>query len=108
MSHLQLFGCTAYAKVPKETDPSKINHNSVKYVLIGYYSRDGYELYDCNTNKVIRSWDVIFEEGTGHWTISKEQNNDEFDIFPINDPQSNDNAQEATRHLLHEINPIAP
>ena len=70
--------------------------------------QDGYKLYDCNTNKVIRSQDVIFEEGTGHRTISEEQNNDEFDIFPINDPQSNDNAQEATRHLLHEINPIAP
>ena len=51
---------------------------------------------------------MISKEGTGHRTISEEQNNDKFDIFPINDPQSNDNAQEATGCLLHEINPIAP
>lgn len=105
MLHLQLFGCTAYAKVPKETDSSKINCTSVKYVLIRYYGQDGYKLFDKNTSKVIKSCDVIFEEGTGHQTISEDQNNDEFDIFPIGNTPSIDNAHGC---LLHNTNSIAP
>ena len=59
---------------------------------------------------MIRSHDVIFEEGTGHQTISEDQGSDEFDIFPINNTWSINNAQDsdATGCLLHDTNLIAP
>ncbi|CAA7270908.1 unnamed protein product [Cyclocybe aegerita] len=69
VSHLRPFGCTAYAKVPKEVNPSKISPISIKYSLIGYYDRDAYKLFDRHTGKVIKSRDIIFEEGTGHRTL---------------------------------------
>ncbi len=69
VSHLRAIGSTAYAKVPKETNPSKLDPTSVKYTLIGYFGRDAYKLLDRATGKVVKARNVVFEEGSGHRTL---------------------------------------
>jgi hypothetical protein len=71
--HLRPFGCTAYAKIPVEVDGGKLAPRSIKCVLIGYFGHDAYRLLDKSTGKMLRSRDVIFEEGIGHRTISTPQ-----------------------------------
>ena len=46
ISHLRLFGCIAYAKIPAEIGISKLLPQSIKYVLIGYFGRGTYKLWD--------------------------------------------------------------
>jgi hypothetical protein len=70
VSHLRPFGCTAYAKIPEEIGASKLTPRSIKYVLIDYFGRGTYKLWDRASGTTIKSRDVIFEEGKGHRTIS--------------------------------------
>ena len=69
VSHLRAFGCVTYAKIPKEHGVSKLEPCSIKTVLIGYYGRGAYRLLDQLTGRIIKSRDVIFEEGSGHRTL---------------------------------------
>ncbi|KAJ3496002.1 hypothetical protein NLJ89_g10543 [Agrocybe chaxingu] len=112
VSHLRPFGCTTYAKVPKEVNPSKIGPISVKYSLISYYDCEAYKLFDCHTGKVIKSWDVIFEEGTGHRTLPAAppltDSNDIYDIFgptPTDDTEADDGTP---GKVVREALPVAP
>lgn len=67
--HLHPIGCTAYAKIPVERDGSKLDACSVKGILIGYFSCDAYWIFDPDSQKIFRSRDVVFEEGTGHKSL---------------------------------------
>ncbi len=69
VSHLHAIGSIAYAKIPKEVNPSKLDTVSVKYTLIGYYGHDAYKLLDQATGDIIKAHNVVFEEGTGHRTL---------------------------------------
>ncbi|PPQ83509.1 hypothetical protein CVT25_006999, partial [Psilocybe cyanescens] len=69
VSHLRAIGSIAYAKVPKEIGPSKLDTVSVKYILIGYYGCDAYKLWDRNTGTIVKARNVVFEEGSGHCTL---------------------------------------
>ena len=70
ISHLCLFGCIAYAKIPVEIGISKLSPRSIKYVLIGYFGHGTYKLWDRASGTTIKSCDVIFKEGQGHHTIT--------------------------------------
>lgn len=70
VSHLRAFGCVAYAKVPKEEGESKLADRSIKTILVGYFGRGAYRLLDRETGKIIKSRDVIFDEGNAHRTGS--------------------------------------
>jgi hypothetical protein len=70
VSHLRPFGCAAYAKVAPEIDQSKLLPRSIKYVMVGYFGRSAYKLYDPATRRIIKCRDVIFEEGDGHRTLA--------------------------------------
>jgi hypothetical protein len=62
VSHLKVFGCIARVKLvgPGLT---KLVDRSKKMVFLGYESRTkGYRLLDLETNKMVVSRDVIFEE----------------------------------------------
>jgi hypothetical protein len=72
ISHLRPFGCTAYAKIPVETDGGKLAPRSLKCVLIGYFGRDAYRVLDRSSGRTYRSRDVIFEEGVGHRTLDQD------------------------------------
>ena len=47
---------------------SKLYPRSVKTMLLRYFGRDGYKLLNRETGFIFRSQDVIFEEGTTHFT----------------------------------------
>jgi hypothetical protein len=62
--HLRVFGCEAYAHVPKEKR-SKLENKAVKCIFIGYsVGVKGYKLWDPVACKVLYSRNVIFRELT--------------------------------------------
>ena len=62
VSSLRIFGCSAYARVPK-VERCKLDSKTRKCVLLGYgTNRKGYRLYDLGRMKVIHSRDVVFDE----------------------------------------------
>jgi hypothetical protein len=69
VSHLHAFSGIVYAKIPKEHGVSKLEPRLIKTVLIGYYGWGAYWLLDQSTGRIIKSRDVIFEEGSGHRTL---------------------------------------
>ncbi|XP_047268802.1 uncharacterized protein LOC107871373 isoform X1 [Capsicum annuum] len=61
-SHLKVFGCRAFAHVPKE-QRTKLDDKSVPCIFIGYGDEEfRYRLWDPVKKKVIRSRDVVFRE----------------------------------------------
>ena len=72
VSHLRVFGCIAYAKIP-EARRTKLDDKGEKCIFFGYGDRImGYKLCNPITNKVIMSRDVIFEE-EGMWDWEQEE-----------------------------------
>ncbi|KAH0709641.1 hypothetical protein KY284_011068 [Solanum tuberosum] len=64
-SHQNVFGCKAFAHVPKE-QRTKLDNKSVPFIFIVYRDEDfWYRLWDPVKKKVIRSRDVIFREIEG-------------------------------------------
>lgn len=62
VSHLRVFGCLAYAHIPK-TKRKKLDDRSRKCVFLGYASsKKGYGLMDLLRQTVFTSKDVRFEE----------------------------------------------
>jgi hypothetical protein len=127
VSHLRSIGSAAYAKVPKEINPSKLDSTSIKYTLIGYYGRDAYKLLDRNTGIVVKARNVVFEEGSGHHTLFDQKQLRDEPMFEIEDdhvpgPQHLDNhadaenaqapidrvPEQAPAGRMHEPQPIAP
>ena len=59
---LRIFGCSAYARVPK-VERHKLDPKARKCVLLGYgTAQKGYRLYDLTHMKVIHSRDVVSNE----------------------------------------------
>ena len=113
VSHLRPFGCTAYAKIPIESDGGKLALCSIKCVLIGYFGRDAYRLLDKTTGKMYRSRDVIFEEGIGHRTLNNQPvlNEGEIDhvvLQPTDDVQYLPNPGLAPAHAVTRTNSALP
>ncbi|XP_026377667.1 uncharacterized protein LOC113271960 [Papaver somniferum] len=75
--HLKVFGCVAYAHVPKELR-KKLDHKSEKCILVGYISvTKGYKLFNPETEKVITSRNVIFnEDSQWNWNTGSKNNVD--------------------------------
>ena len=73
VTHLRVFGCVAYAKIP-DARRTKLDDKSEKCIFVGYGERRmGYKLYNPITKKVIMSRDVIFEEDKSwEWNDDKE------------------------------------
>ena len=62
LSHFKVFGCIAYAHMPKQTR-SKLDDKSEKCIFIGYDEQSkAYKLSNPITKKVIVSRDVVFKE----------------------------------------------
>lgn len=70
LENLQIFGCTAYAKVLGYR--KKLDNRSKKYILVGY-APNGYRLYDPAEKRIIVSRDVVF-------SLMKVTKNDRNDI----------------------------
>ena len=62
VSSLRIFGCSAYAHVPK-VERRKLDSKTRKFMLLGYgTNQKGYRLYDLGCMKVIHSRDVVFDK----------------------------------------------
>jgi len=62
VSHLIVFGCVAYAHVPKERR-GKVDNKSEKCIFTGYSEQSkAYKLYNPVTTKTIISIYVVFNE----------------------------------------------
>ena len=60
VGHLRVFGCDAYAHVPKD-ERRKLDSTVKKCILFGYGEKC-YRLYDSTRAKIILSRDVVFKE----------------------------------------------
>eukprot|EP01018_Ginkgo_biloba_P030831 Gb_14962 [translate_table: standard] len=62
LQHLLVFGCEAYAHVPREKQ-SKLDNKVVKCIFISYgVGVKGYKLWDSMAERVLYSRNVIFKE----------------------------------------------
>ena len=62
LSNMRIFGCTAYAMIPKH-QTHKLSHKVIKYVFLGYCENSsGVILYDPAENRFLESRDVRFNE----------------------------------------------
>jgi hypothetical protein len=69
---LRIFGCEAYALVPRD-EHRKLESRSGKCIFLGY-ERDrsfGYRLWDPETHQVVRSSDVVFNESVMHKFVDR-------------------------------------
>jgi hypothetical protein len=69
VAHLRIFGCVAYAQVPK-AKRRKLDDRGEKCIFVGYSEESkAYKLYNPLTNKVMVSRDVVFsEEESWSWS----------------------------------------
>ena len=62
ISRIRIFGCSAYAHVPK-VERRKLDLKARKCIMLGYgTTQKGYRLYDLERMKVIHNRDVVFNE----------------------------------------------
>lgn len=88
-----LFGSTAYTYIPAEVSTSKLQPRSVKVQLLGYYGHEAYKLLDQDTGKVLKSRDVIFEEGEINYAKQPEPTR-----FDIKEDLFSTNSQQPLQH----------
>lgn len=73
LSHIRIFGCKAFAYVPKEKR-TKFDDRATEAVLVGYSERSkGYRLLQTDTNKIIVSRSVTFVESEINDDVKTEQ-----------------------------------
>ena len=66
VEHLRVFGCAAYAHIPKD-ERGKFDSKARKCILLGYGQKTkGYRLFDPIRGKVLHSRDVRFNEDEKH------------------------------------------
>ncbi|KAE8697500.1 Retrovirus-related Pol polyprotein from transposon TNT 1-94 [Hibiscus syriacus] len=62
LSHLRVFGCISYVHI-NSAERSKLDSKSNKCVFVGYGGDEfGYQFWDYENQKIVRSRDVIFNE----------------------------------------------
>ena len=64
--HLKVFGCICYSHIPKEKR-GKLDEKTEKGIFLGYSTQSkGYRVYSLETNKLIISRDVKFDEDAAY------------------------------------------
>ncbi|THH04746.1 hypothetical protein EW146_g10095, partial [Bondarzewia mesenterica] len=67
VAHLRVFGCKSYILVPK-AQRRKLDAKSLECTLIGYLpNRKAYRLVHRPSGRIVKSRNVIFDEGAGHF-----------------------------------------
>ena len=93
VEHLRVFGCIAYAHVPKE-QRQKFDDKGVKCIFTGYSPETkAYRLYDPVNNKMILSRDVEFLENQS-WYGSIDESPSTSNKVPIMNEEDADEQQE--------------
>ena len=103
VKHFRVFGCLAFAHVPKE-ERGKLDSKSRKCVLLGYGSvTKGYRLYDLSSKKILYSRDVIFNEQQCV-TSQKEDDNNQCSEFPCTNSTDDNSCPDQNRRSKRIIN----
>lgn len=84
VSHLRVFGCKAFAHVPKD-ERRNLDAKLIKCIFIGYCTdKKTYKLFDPSLHKLLASRDVVFHENvdkgdkmndTGVWHTFNDNDN---------------------------------
>jgi hypothetical protein len=72
VGHIRVWGCIAFVYIPSEKDGGKLGDRGQKGRLLGMEGRGVYRVLIPETGQVIRSRNVVFEEGFGHRTLTAE------------------------------------
>ena len=72
VGHIRVWGCIAYIYIPSEKGGGKLADRGQKGRLMGMEGRGLYRILIPKTGQIIRSRNVIFEEGLGHRTLTAE------------------------------------
>jgi hypothetical protein len=99
---MHLFGCTAHAK--NLTRLQKLDSRSNKYCHVGY-SPNGYRLWDENSQKIIYSRDVIFDEQITETTNNETNCEDvtiSLEIEEMHEESREDNTEPSTQNNTEE------
>jgi FtsZ-interacting cell division protein YlmF len=76
VEHLKVFGCTAYAHIPKD-ERKKLDPKARKCIMLGYSSEvKGYRLFNPETQRILYSRDVIFNESKFYYKEKTQENNE--------------------------------
>ncbi|KAJ0851519.1 putative RNA-directed DNA polymerase [Helianthus annuus] len=105
VEHLKIFGCLAYVHVPKQ-HRDKLNEKTEKAVFVGYSEHSkGYKLYNPQTNKIIISRDVVFDEDK-QWVLPLESSKTPVIIPDDNEvltqTQTESNVTQENEEISHE------
>lgn len=95
ISYLKAFGFLVYAHVP-DALRKKLDDKAEKYIFIGYsHETKGYKLFNPDTEKVIISRDVTFDEQSSwHWSKKDSEPSRSQPIIPIIEEGSSNRHQE--------------
>ena len=102
VGYLRIFGCDAYAHVPK-VNRKKLDSRSKKVTFLGYDLRSkAYRLWDFEKNQLVISRDVKFNEGSFNERIFHQSRNEEekstveieWEIMPEAAENENDEASQ--------------
>lgn len=87
--HIRVFGCLTHMKVPG-VHTTKLSDRSMKVIHLGNEpGTKAYHLFDPESNKILVSRDVIFEEDkTWTWDQQKSMNSDHITTFTIVTPHT--------------------
>ena len=95
VEHLKVFGCVAYAHIPKE-NREKLDEKGEKCIFIGYsHETKGYRLYKPESKQLIISRDVIFDEAA-EWTWKEKETEAREGDTLLRDPSEEDGADQPT------------
>lgn len=108
VEHLKVFGCIAYANIPKE-NREKLDGKGEKCIFIGYSDESkGYRVYQPEYKKLVISRDVIFDEGA-QWTwMENESQPREGDFLPPSPREDEGPNHPATQSSSSPSSPRSP
>ncbi|CAB0019509.1 unnamed protein product, partial [Nesidiocoris tenuis] len=106
VKHLKIIGSECYVHVPKQ-QRTKLSKKAVKGVLVGYENTEGYRVWCKETNRILRSRDVIFDEKPlksenkllPERQTSKDFEVDEADKSETEDDSGNEDLEDSTDEI---------
>ena len=103
-----MFGCEAYAHVPKD-ERKKLDSKARKCILLGYGTETkGYRLYDPNRARVFHSRDVQFNESSQEPEVVKVQEPKQNTLVELDFPEFEEPIDDEEPVVNEEPEPQVP
>jgi transposase InsO family protein len=104
LSHLRVPGCRAWVFIPKEKRANKLAKRAEECRFIGYdFSTKIYLLYGVQSHNIIRTSDVIFDEGPLLWQLNGNGDQKLSTIdFPVDDENEHEFPGTADSTVYHQ------